>query len=410
MRAELTRALTLAAAAFSITAGTASIASAEKENPTLGTPDFTCARAKSPLYYKKHVNDHVNVKIITDYTALNVRMNMKPQKAVVAVEDAAGKVDVFPAMIAQRGKSRRSYCAAPPLRLIFVDAKIRESAEKTLVMMGIQPDAADYLKRYYDLYSTIQVADTGEGSGTGIFSKLGDDVKLVTHCGDAPGWGALGGPTEEAQNQRVLAEYYLYEMLGLLEMTVETVRLSHLIYLDQDGKPVYSPNDGQGNPVDYKLGFFREPPRSIAKRCGLETKQPAGVGMAIDDAVSAFQVKAVNTFAINSDYGLYGHNMNIFWDKNGKRYFGPYDYDLSGVIRPGPGGFYAGAIENSIGYEKKELLVPTIKRFLKAKQGMQSILDQTLLSVEQKKKFEAWLNSYMDQLEALMKKHEPLPQ
>jgi len=100
----------------------------------------------------------------------------------------------------------------------------------------------------------------------------------------------VGGPTVATQDVRLLSEYYVYEILALFKLPVETTRLTKITYLDANGDFVYSNNDKHE-----KWGFFREPPKSVAKRCNLLHKAPQGVATS-SNTTSAFEAEFINIF------------------------------------------------------------------------------------------------------------------
>jgi hypothetical protein len=269
------------------------------------------------------------------------------------------------------------------------------------------------LKQYYDLLKAegVDNAKSAKSPSHTIFSKLGDDVKIVTHCGNAY-WEHVGGKDTAAQNTKIMSEYYLYKMLAEFRLPIESARLAHITYFNADGTSAYSDINKSGGTDHFKLAFFREPPTSVARRCGLLSKKPENTGndyYGKSDKASSFQADFVNKFAFNNDYTLAGQNMNKFYNKDGDIFYGPYDFDLSGVIDlnyPKNSDTIEGNVSDFIRYlsnEKQEWSIPMAKRALAARPAMQRILDQAQLPESNKKRFQEWLTKTMKGLEKFVK-------
>jgi hypothetical protein len=171
---------------------------------------------------------------------------------------------------------------------------------------------------------------------------------------------------------------------------------------------VFSDKDLEGNEVHEKLAFFREPPTSLAKRCGLLNKPPAKQvpkENVKQDPISAFQAEFVNRFLYNSDFGLGGHNINILYDDEATRYFGPYDFDLSRI-------FVNGAslegnrleLESLLRYGDPTIARNTVEVVVNRRAEMTQILNNAMLPKERKDRMLEWLNLYMDTLANFLSK------
>ncbi|MEI6398406.1 MAG: hypothetical protein WCO71_06530, partial [Pseudomonadota bacterium] len=158
-----------------------------------------------------------------------------------------------------------------------------------------------------------------------FFSQMGDDVKLVTHCGKT-GWDAISGVDYPGQRDRILYEFFIYRVLNELKTSIIKTSMLDITYVKsntQDPMPI-----GDGNSA---VGFFRESKEKMASRCKLLGKKPAANGSA--DAASAVQGDLIEHLLVNGDYSLAGgHNSEVLFDDKGNQYYSPYDFDLSGVV------------------------------------------------------------------------------
>lgn len=381
-------------------------------------PYFRCSEPASRIYNKTDSNDAMDVTLITDYATLNQRpKDLRGVVAVLVQKHKSQKMEFVPVLLETRGASRRESCSAKPFRMKFVSQDVSTQIEKDLETAGVKDDSPDYIVEFYKrfLAANLPAAPKNpqekEALAKGAFSKLGNDIKVVTHCGTA-NWNMLGGKTPAEQDTHLLSEYYLYEILGKLNTTVEAVRLAHFLYLDPAGKPIYHDPDASGNPVTYKLGFFREPPSSLAKRCGLLNHNPTApreqgpaypgqgghpVGNGAADEISRFETEFINKFINNSDYGFEGHNTNDLYDETGKKYYGAYDFDLSGVFTEGYNmgdlkANLAGLLDWLKAYPK--YAGPVIKQVLSKRDTMRSILQNSLLEDRRKQQMLDWFDMY----------------
>jgi hypothetical protein len=187
----------------------------------------------------------------------------------------------WPVQVRVRGKSRRTFCKFPPLRLNFL----------------------------------------GSGITDGPFAGLGK-VKLVTHC-------AQGA----AYSDNLLEEYAAYRMLHLLTERSHRVRLLRIRYVDTE--------KARREPLE-KFAFALEPLDSVAERMGAEV---GAVGHVVTSRIDREQAAIAFVFQYliaNVDWSLVTadgeteccHNMQILL-ANDKQVVVPYDFDLSGFVYPG---------------------------------------------------------------------------
>lgn len=389
---------------FGLTAATAAAA------PIEGSGRI-CQKPASPLYATQDLHKPLQIQMIVDYKGLNASSG-KRYRGVISVITENGQRQILPVLLSSRGNSRRSYCKAVPLRMEFLDPAIELKIENRLAIEKIRTGNDAYLKRYLELLENedtdLQVSLKSQTGN--IFENLGDDVKIVTHCGTAS-WDHVGGPDYESQNEKLLSEFYIYQLLAPLNTAVENVRLASIEYLNEDGSRVYQEKNARGRVVTSRLAFFREPPTSVAKRCGLLRKIESGSSKG-GDSTSDLQAKFINYFVINNDFSVDGHNMNRFFDHENKTHYGPYDFDLSGIFETTYSKNRSALEENYREFEsflnsaEKEQTIPFAKRVLSSRGQMLDILDRAQLSPKRKAAFQAWLKMYSAGLKKYVQEHD----
>ena len=179
-----------------------------------------------------------------------------------------------------RGKSRRSVCDFPPLRIKF---------------------AVD---------DTAQTIFTGQ-----------DKLKLVTHC-----------RKHSSSQTNTLQEYAAYRIFNLLSDFSYKVRLLHITYTDTDGRL-------KENVFD-RYGFLIESSSELAGRKGAQPAHVPGVSLGSLDSTQAATMFIFQYLIGNTDWSLVAaeentccHNGDLF-DIGSVRYYVPYDFDLSGLVNP----------------------------------------------------------------------------
>lgn len=217
----------------------------------------------------------------------------------------------------------------------------------------------------------------------------------------------VGGETDEVQNQKLFSEYTLYKILDTLHLPIEATRLAAIVYYKKDGTAVYA--DEKGLALE-KQGFFREPPKSTADRCGLLSHLDPNQNIhdQSSDAASEVQTTLINNFVFNNDYGTYGHNMNRYYDISGKVVLGPYDFDLSGIVVDN---YFknVGSIEdqfaNVMNYVKSSdplAVKATLQRIINAKAEMKAAVASSEINDDTKAKFNKWLDLYIGNFETYL--------
>lgn len=371
-----------------------------------------CDKPKSNLYKKENSNDFLVMTLITNYEELNIHRNTDKLPSVLRIFEK-GQISDIPVALQNRGNSRSSYCEAKPFRILFVSDSIKHKIEEQLLAENLLPTSDKYLTRYYEIFNQMgeQLQDSDYASSSHrLFKGLGDDIKFVTHCGKASENATIqvGGETVEAQNNYMFSEYYQYEMLALLNWSIEHVRLVQITYLNPQGQFIYNVEEN-GKSVHYRWGFFREPPKSVAQRCGLISKLPEGQNSGPYDPLSEFQATFANLFVLHPDYALGGHNMNHYYDDKYNTHFGPYDFDLSGIYdynysQPGT------LEESSASYlmwlrqaPNSDYKIQALRNLLSKREEMRNILIHAFLPEERKIVMLKWFAYYIRALKDYQK-------
>jgi len=360
-----------------------------------------CKKSKSPLFQAKP-SDVLKVEILADFKYINTETYSEEggDSGILLYQDDAGKAQYIPVFIKDRGNSRRDYCEWVPLRILFESQDVRDELNG---LLGRMPDNEKKMQKLYELLKAKRKDDRfidGVSQKNNIFSKLGDDIKVVTHCGKSE-WKRVGGDTKELQERRILLEYYIYQILDQLRTTSLKTRLAEITYRNPSGKKILT-----------RKAFFREPVGKMAKRCGLSHKKDPDVKYQAFDAVSLFQLKLYNKFIYSNDYEIEERNTITLYAKDGRRYIAPYDFDLVGIIVPGyrPNGksveqFRVEDFQPWIeSLEGNEMAIVQIAIMLHKKAKMRDVILNAVLMQKDKQHLLNWFDSYMRVLEAFMEK------
>ncbi len=352
-----------------------------------------CGASGSPLF-QAGPNDVLKLGIISDFEYINREIYSETggDFGILSYSGGEGGRVHLPVFIKDRGHSRRDFCEWVPLRIIFLDPELRQRLEERVPPEGDRP-----LRMYRELKRLRKgrPPDRGVAQKGDLFRKLGDDIKLVTHCGKSS-WKRVGGDTRKEQEARLLQEYYIYQVLDQLGSVTLKTRLAEITYRGPDGGVMLT-----------RKAFFREPRSRLAKRCGLSKRPWPGVVERGIDATSWFQLELFNRFVYFRDYGRDGRNVNMLYRKDGWIFTGPYDFDLSGIIVPDyrPNG--ASLEENLRSYfgpwiayhEGDERAVVQVFHIVKRRDRMRRVLEQSLLDPERRAHMLGWFDSYMAVLE-----------
>ncbi len=367
---------------------------------------WSCDASPAPLF-QAEPNQILELEMIADFAHINTDLYSEETGGdwgVLSYRDTEGKRHFLPVFIRDRGNSRRDFCEWVPLRILFTGPALREEMEKH-GGRDLLP-LRERLKRMYRFLKARmgeKRPTKGVAQKNGLFRKLGDDIKLVTHCGKSR-WRHVGGETREEQERRLLQEYYLYQTLDRLGSVTLKTRLAEITYRDPDG-----------NPLLVRKAFFREPRSRLARRCGLSKRPPPDRDTELDDT-SWFQLELYNAFIYFRDYGRDGRNVNWLYDENGRTFAGPYDFDLSGILVPEYRPNRLTVAENLRVYfrpwidyhDGDERAVVQIHFLVENGARMRAVLEEALLDEATRAEMLEWFDSYMDVLERFMERNRRL--
>jgi hypothetical protein len=368
-----------------------------------GTEPLTCGAPAATLYHAD-LNDALKMQLMAEFPIakdpqLPEKLGVSGSKAVIAQVNAQGLTEYIPVLLSTRGKSRAKYCAFPPLRIRFLSSRTQGQIRR-------QVGAAESLQTYFDVFAhfPLSTEDLLDGDGPGVFKKLGDDVKLVTHCGVPHGWKSLGAPSEELQTDKLRGEYYMYRLLAEMKIPVEATRLAEITYRDQNGQPVFA---------TAKPAFFREPTKSLAKRCGVLGKPPVPKEQLRDNAASKLDLQFINKLILNYDFdagngvGQWARNANLLYGPAGEIFFGPYDFDLSSVVfdtEMKTREDFQRKLQKFVAFVKASdpaLTAPRLARLRAALPKFAELVAQMELSPVRRHNFETWLDVVTETLAGL---------
>lgn len=248
-----------------------------------------CPPVTAALFANAGPNDVFQFELQADFNVINdpaidqAHMDQAQSPGTLRYTDpAAGNLVEIPITLEARGKSRYDYCAFRPLKIVFA----------------------------------------AHQAGN-IFEGASKKIKVVTHCGNHPTNPWILGGTPEEQRRRLLAEYYFYQTLESLGSTALSTRLARITYRNADGSEIVT-----------EYAFLLENDGYACKRCGYVDEAEDYETLTADPA-SVFQGTLYNKFVYNNDYSIEtGHNAVRCKDASNKGYYIPYDWNLTGVIRP----------------------------------------------------------------------------
>ena len=247
----------------------------------------TCAPSTVPILTNPDPFDVIELTLRADFAAIN----QEPGEAdavsdgtIIYIDAATGLPVEVDCRIEARGNTRFDYCGWRPLTLRF----------------------------------------NGDPNGT-IFEGTGMLIKIITHCGFKPGDQWILGGTIAQHDRRLLQEFTLYQVLGAMETAALDTRLAMITYQDLTGAD-----------LETRYGIVREREGRAAQRCGFERlEEDEGDGNLPPNPTSDFQVRFHHQFLFSHDFHPSGeHNVVRMGSPSGEEHYMPYDFDLSGVIRP----------------------------------------------------------------------------
>ncbi len=252
----------------------------------------TCSPSTARLFSDAGPNDIFEFELQADFDIINdpnisvANKDQATSPGTLRYQDpVTNQTITIPITLEARGNSRFSHCAFRPLKIVF------------------------------------DTPQTGN-----IFEGVSRKLKVVTHCGDHPTSPWILGGTPEEQRQRLLAEYYFYQVFETLGSTALSTRLARITYRDDDGSVIVS-----------EYAFLREREDDACQRCGFVDEADDAEALT-PDATSVFQKHLYNKFVYNNDYSVFNddgnHNTRRCKDASLSGFYIPYDWDLTGVIRP----------------------------------------------------------------------------
>lgn len=324
-----------------------------------------CQPTTATLFADAGPNDVFEFELQADFDVIN---DLSISRANMHLASSAGTLRYFdpntnqtveiPITLEARGKSRYDHCAFRPLRIVFASEQ-----------MG------------------------------NIFEGASRKIKVVTHCGTHPTSPWILGGTPEEQRRRLLAEYYFYQVLETLGSTALSTRLARITYRDDDGTEIIT-----------EYAFLREREDDVCMRCGF-VDEADDYDVLTPDPTSVFQGTLYNKFVYNNDYNITsGHNTRRCKDASMNGFYIPYDWDLTGVIRPEY--FKNGGInytDNVINFwnwlttERPEVRTKIQAWHIVNHDGdMRQVLQDTLLDTEGQELMKGWYHLYMCALKCFL--------
>jgi hypothetical protein len=168
-------------------------------------------------------------------------------------------------------------------------------------------------------FPPLRLTFSSENTEDTVFAGQGK-LKLVVHC-----------KSSEAAEANILKEYAAYKMFNQVSSASYKVRLARINYRDTDHSLK------EDNFIRY--GFLIESAAELANRVGGVPAHVSGVRLSTLDQQHAARVYVFQYLIGNTDWSLVTaegddaccHNGDLF-DIQNRRYFVPYDFDLSGLV------------------------------------------------------------------------------
>jgi len=386
------------------------LSSAQAQTDLRTIPEVTeCEASKTPLFGSDSL---IKIEILSDmerYLDKGDQAHIKMKApGVVTFEDENFALNFSPIRFETRGNSRFLSCEYKPIRLSFLDAAIEKNIE-TEIGPYVR-DKPAYLQSYMTELKTLYANDLiPESQPEGLFSRIGDDVKLVTHCGKSK-WPVVGGDTPEIYNDRLFGELLTYQIVGALNTVTLRTRLAEITYLNADGSV-----------IDTFWGFFRENPSSLAERCGLLKEagdKPVDRSLgSISSEVTSFYAEFINELISNKDYRVPSHNIKTLYRDSGdtvQPVYLAYDFDLNGILVPHYFKNQGVALDKMAANfatfvrsfaadseDKKSAALKMVQRSLDAEAQIRALIEASQLSPKMKQRFQDWQGAYFAELRNL---------
>jgi len=317
--------------------------------------EVACKDTKSHIFKPENTHRPFEIILMTDQQKLQGELykgrgNVHPTLLQFKHKN---KLVSLPTLLERRGNSRRLMCEYKPLKMSFLDDKIQAATEP----MDLNVNSKEYQQKYYQNLRTLYFKNNSKNATVDFkstkqkdlpFKKLGKKMKIVSHCGES-NWSSGVKNAKQHQEQSLLQEYYLYKIQELLyPMTLRT-QLIRIKYIDKNGSL-----------KETALGFFRERVQRVIKRCGFKKLEdnPLQYSTNIMSAYQAlftsflfqnydFEYKnSGQTGELVSGLNENGekvqrpnfftaHNIETFLSNDDEVYTVPYDFDLSALIQEG---------------------------------------------------------------------------
>ena len=248
-----------------------------------------CQPVTAPLFADAGPHDVFEFELQADFSVIN-DPNISLANSHLAqspgtlryVDTSNGQTVSIPINLEARGNSRFNHCEYRPLKIVFANNQVGN-----------------------------------------IFEGASKKVKIATHCGNHATSPWILGGTPEEQRRRLLAEYYFYQILETHDTTALATRLARITYKNSAGSVLLT-----------EYAFLREREDDACVRCGFIDEADDNEVLT-PNQTSVFQGTLINKFVYNNDYQIPGtHNVRRCKDSSLNGYYIPYDWDLTGVIRP----------------------------------------------------------------------------
>lgn len=300
-----------------------------------------CKDSKSPMFADDSVLEMevmANFDKINDHSLPDIEYKDRVQRDPIVAKaispgfikyELDGKTYYVGAQVQARGKSRFKNCMKMrPLKFVFEDPK---EIDEFMASLPANLPESEKEKKLYEYMDKKPKEKKDKGKKVeGIFDKLGDKVKLTTHCHHRVFAGYLHSASD--YDNYVLAEYNVFKLLELANPIAMKTRKVMITYKDKNG-----------NVIDSRIAFIREPDSKTAKRCGMKSvdfkedhhKNNEESWMRyemLNNFLGNFDSKPDLEFKTKDGYKKFGHNVEFMQDDNGELHLVPYDFDGASII------------------------------------------------------------------------------
>lgn len=238
---------------------------AKNDSTHLNTP------STSSIFKEFSSAEVVNITIETALDSLMAnKKTVNYQPATISVDKGGFEIS-YDIKVRPRGRSRRSYCDFPPLKLNF--------SKKGLSALGLNPKFKS--------------------------------IKLVTHCSDS----------KEA-SENVMEEYLAYKLYNVLTDNSFQAQVVKVNYIDASSGQSFQ-----------RFGILLENTKEMTQRVGGEVVETMGIPLAQYNKEQLNLLTVFQFMIGNEDYRLkYLRNVKMVKMPNGQIQAIPYDFDASGLV------------------------------------------------------------------------------